>query len=71
MGHLIGIREGTLASALMIGLFAKWIDQLITRRAVKVQPAEPHEVPLDSAAQTGIEKTAEVSMPEVKQEAVS
>ena len=71
MGHLIGIREGTLASALMIGLFAKWIDQLINRRAVKVQPAEPHEVPLDSAAQTGIEKTAEVSMPEVKQEAVS
>ena len=55
----------------MIGLFAKWIDQLINRRAVKVQPAEPHGVPLDSAAQTGIEKTAEVSMPEVKQEAVS
>lgn len=71
MGHLIGIREGTLASALMIGLFAKWIDQLINRRTVKVQPAEPHEVPLDTAVQTDIEKTAEVSMPEAKQEAAS
>ena len=71
MGHLIGIREGTLASALMIGLFAKWIDQLINRRAVKVQPAEPHEVPLDTAVPTGIEKPAEVSMTEAKQEAAS
>ena len=71
MGHLIGIREGALASALMIGLFAKWIDQLINRRAVKVQPAEPHEVPLDTAVPTGIEKPAEVSMTEAKQEAAS
>ena len=55
----------------MIGLFAKWIDQLINRRTVKVQPAEPHEVPLDTAVQTDIEKTAEVSMPEAKQEAAS
>lgn len=44
MGHLIGIREGTLASALMIGLFAKWIDQLINRRTVKVQPARGPEL---------------------------
>lgn len=61
----------TAVAALMIGLFAKWIDQLINRRAVKVQPAEPHEVPLDTAVPTGIEKPAEVSMTEAKQEAAS
>lgn len=56
MGHLIGIREGTLASALMIGLFAKWIDQLINRRTVKVQPAEP---PRSAAGYCGADRHRE------------
>ncbi len=52
VGHVIGIREGTLVSAVMIGLFAKWIDRLANRfvssRSAEVE--EPREVDLCARA---------------------
>ncbi|MDO5531106.1 YitT family protein [Sutterella sp.] len=46
LGHIEAIREGTLVSAVMIGLFAKLIDKLFTRLTPAPKVVEPREVPL-------------------------
>lgn len=43
LGNITGIREGTLLSAFLVGLFVKIIMQLFPEGGVKVE-AEPHEV---------------------------
>lgn len=52
LGEIHAIREGTLASAVLIGLFAKWIDHGLTRLFPKEAPPmqeEPREVPLEES----------------------
>lgn len=49
LGEIHAIREGTLASAVLIGLFARSIDQGLNRLFPKEKPPmeEPREVPLE------------------------
>ena len=49
LGEIHAIREGTLASAVLIGLFARAIDQGLNRLFPKEKPPmeEPREVPLE------------------------
>ena len=46
LGAVVGIREGTIASAVMIGFFAKAIEKMLSRRFPEAPAGEPHEVPL-------------------------